>query len=278
MFEDYDAKTLSRDCRNKKVDQSEFLVAGVAKRNCQSNGQTERKNQDVEQFLKCFVVDNQEMRSEYLPLAEFAPNNHTSSLAGCSPFFCCTGKNASFRPFSRIGAAVPEEESFSGNLERVWTSVHHNLKQANRRSKKFFDKRRREARFVIGDMVWLSSRNLRLKIPSKKLGPRFVGHFKVVQIVNSAKVRLDMPLSWKINAVFHVSLLKKVDTPEKVAMPSAPPIDEDCEFEISRILDSRWHRGGLQYLLSWKGFGFEDNSWVKAVDVSASRYNCLVSQ
>ncbi|CAJ0935536.1 unnamed protein product [Ranitomeya imitator] len=97
-------------------------------------------------------------------------------------------------------------------------------------------------------MVWLSSTNLCLKIPSKKLGPKFVGPFKVVHIVNSAAVRLDIPSSWKMNSVFHVSLLKKVDTPNKVAMPSAPPIDEDCEFEISRILDSRWHRGGLQYL------------------------------
>ncbi|CAJ0960682.1 unnamed protein product [Ranitomeya imitator] len=170
-----------------------------------------------------------------------------------------------------IGVAVPEEESYSGNLERVSTSVHHNLKQANRRSKKFFDKSRREARFVVGDMVWLSPRNLCLKIPSKKLGPKFVGPFKVVQIVNLAAVRFDIPSSWKINSVFHVSLLKKVDTPDKVVMPSAPPIDEDCEFEISRILDSRWHKGGLWYLVPWKGFGPEGNCWVKAVNVSASR-------
>ncbi|CAJ0966243.1 unnamed protein product [Ranitomeya imitator] len=217
----------------------------------QSNGQTKRKNQDVEQFLRCFVADNQEMWSEYLSLAEFALNNHTSSSAG-------------------IGVAVPEEESFSGNLERVWTSVRHNLKQANRRSKKYFDKKRREARFVVGDMVWLSSRNLHLKIPSKKLGLKFVGPFKVVHIVNSAALRLDITSSWKTNSVFHVSLRKKDDTPYKVAMSSAAPIDEDCEFEISRILDSRWHRGELQYVVSWKGFGPEDNSCMKAVDVSAS--------
>ncbi|CAJ0966125.1 unnamed protein product [Ranitomeya imitator] len=150
----------------------------------------------------------------------------------------------------KIGAAVREEESFSGNLDRVWTNVRHNLKEANRRSKKYFDKKRREALFAVGDMVWLSSRNLRLKIPSKKLGPKFVGPFKVVQVVNSAAVRFDIPSSWRITSVFHASLLKKVDTPDKEAMPTVPPVDEDGEFEISRILDSRWHRGRLQYLLS----------------------------
>ncbi|CAJ0928232.1 unnamed protein product [Ranitomeya imitator] len=103
------------------------------------------------------------------------------------------------------------------------------------------------------------------------MGKKFVRHFKVVHFVDSAVVRLDIPSSWKINSVFHVSLLKKVETPDKVAMPSVPPIDEDYDFEILRILDSRWHRGGLQYLVYWKGFGPENNSWVKAVDLSASR-------
>ncbi|CAJ0946080.1 unnamed protein product [Ranitomeya imitator] len=181
------------------------------------------------------------------------------------------GRHPSFDPFSKFGSAVPEEESFSGNLDRIWTNVRHNLKEANRRSKKYFDKKRREALFAVGDVVWLSSRNLRLKIPSKKLRPKYVGPFKDVQVLNLAAVRLDIPLSWRINSVFLLSLLKKVDTPDKEPMTTVPPVDEDGEFEISRILDSRWHRGSLQYLVSWKGFGPEDNSWVKAEDVSASR-------
>ncbi|CAJ0965066.1 unnamed protein product [Ranitomeya imitator] len=120
-------------------------------------------------------------------------------------------------------------------------------------------------------MVWLSSRNLHLKIPSKKLGPKFLGPFKVVQVVNSAAVRLDIPSSWRISSVFHASLLKKVDTPDKEVMPTVPPVDEDCDFEISRILDSRWHRRRLRYLVSWKGFGPENNSCVNAEDVSPSK-------
>ncbi|CAJ0958077.1 unnamed protein product [Ranitomeya imitator] len=120
-------------------------------------------------------------------------------------------------------------------------------------------------------MVRLSSRNLHSKIPSKKLGPKFVGPFKVVQFVNLVAVILDIPSFLGINSVFHVSLLKRVDTPDNEKMPIVPPIDDDGEFEISRILDSRWHRGRLQYLVSWKGFGPENKSWVKAEDVSASR-------
>ncbi|CAJ0964546.1 unnamed protein product [Ranitomeya imitator] len=103
-------------------------------------------------------------------------------------------------------------------------------------------------RVITPEHALKNLRNLRLKIPSKTLGPKFVGPFKVVQVVNSAAVRLDIPSSWRINSVFHVTLLKKVDTPDKEAMPTVPPVDENGELEISRILDSRWHRGRLQYL------------------------------
>ncbi|CAJ0965219.1 unnamed protein product [Ranitomeya imitator] len=183
--------------REKRFAEGLCLYCGY---HAESNGQTKRKNQDVEQFLRCFVADNLEMWLKYLPLAEFALNNHTSSSAGCSPFYCCTGRHPSFGPFSKIGAAVPEEESFSGNLDRVWTSVRHNLKESNRRSKKYFDKKRSEALFAVGDMdmVQLSSRNLHLKIPSKKLGPSFVGPFKVVQVVNLAVLQRTIQRSTEV--------------------------------------------------------------------------------
>ncbi|CAJ0933342.1 unnamed protein product [Ranitomeya imitator] len=187
-------------------------------------------------FSEIFVADNQEMSSEYLPLAEFALNNHV--------FHGWGGIHLSVH-FQRLEQRCLRKKKFSGNLDRVLTNVHHNLKEANRRSKKYFDKKRREALFAVGDMVWLSSRNLCLKIPSKILGPKFVGPFKVVQVVNSATVRVDIPSSWRINSVFQVSLLKKVDTPDKEVMQIVPPVDEDGEFEISHILDSRWHRGRL---------------------------------
>ncbi|CAJ0966643.1 unnamed protein product [Ranitomeya imitator] len=57
------------------------------------------------------------------------------------------------------------------------------------------------------------------------------GPFKVVQIVNSAAVRLGIPSPWKMNSVLHVSLRKKDYMPDKMDMSPAPPIDEDSEEE-----------------------------------------------
>jgi len=50
-----------------------------------------------------------------------------------------------------------------------------------------------------------------------------------------------------------------------------PPIiiDREAKWEVEEILDSRWHWRRFQYLIKWKGYGHEHNSWESASEVSA---------
>ena len=59
--------------------------------------------------------------------------------------------------------------------------------------------------------------------------------------------------------------------------PPPPPtiIGGDEHYEVQAILDSRLRAGRLEFLVSWKGYGYEENSWVSDQDVSATR---LISQ
>jgi len=55
--------------------------------------------------------------------------------------------------------------------------------------------------------------------------------------------------------------------------PQAPlspiVVDGEPEWEVEEVLDSRWHRKRFQFLIKWKGFGREHNSWEAASDVKA---------
>ena len=136
------------------------------------------------------------------------------------------------------------------------------------------DKRRMTgADLCVGDLVWLSTKNIKLRVPSWKLGPRFIGPYKISAVVNPVAFRLDLPQIWRIHDVFHRSLLKKYVKPVEPSPLPPPPVlvEGNLEFEISRILDSRVLRGSLQYLVHWRGYGPEERMWVPASDVNASR-------
>ena len=97
--------------------------------------------------------------------------------------------------------------------------------------------------------------------------PRFIGPFAVQDKVGPVAYRLQLPEGYLIHNVFHVSLLKKYHAGKNVALP--PPaewIDGDWEYEVECIL---WHRvkkatnhgPRKEYLIKWKGYGPEYNTW-----------------
>uniref|UniRef100_A0A803J5N9 Integrase catalytic domain-containing protein n=1 Tax=Xenopus tropicalis TaxID=8364 RepID=A0A803J5N9_XENTR len=238
----------------------------------QTNGQTERVNQSLEQYLRCYVSDNQSTWSELLPWAEFAYNNATHSSSGRSPFFVVYGLHPKAFSFSGSNSPVPSANSSVLKFSEIWSSVHDSLSAASLAQKKTGDKSRREApQYKVGDLVWLSTKNIKLKVPSPKLGPRFIGPYPIIAIINSSSVRLQLPPNFKIANTFHVSLLKPASNTRCLSVPPPVLVEGQPEYEIQEFLDSRLVRGKLQYLTRWKGFGPEENSWVSVDDIKADR-------
>jgi hypothetical protein len=100
---------------------------------------------------------------------------------------------------------------------------------------------------------------------SRKLMPRWVGPFKVLQKVGKMAYRLEMNPGWRIHPVFHVSLLEPYRSDGRVQPPPIPiELEGHLEYEAEFILDHRFSdkkRQKLPYLISWKGYGLEHNSW-----------------
>ena len=119
---------------------------------------------------------------------------------------------------------------------------------------------RRDLSFSAGDRVWLSTKNLPLRLGTRKLASIWTGPYVVQAAVGNVAYRLELPSDWLIHDVFHVSQLKPVIG--DVQRESELLVDGNLEYEIESILDMRTVRNTRQFLVKWKGYKDYNNTWV----------------
>lgn len=232
----------------------------------QTDGQTERVNQVLEQYLRCYVNYQQDNWSTCLLMAEFAYNNSEHASTKQTPFHA----NYGYHPRLIVNAPQepinPAAENYLEALRQSQQVVSEELKKAQEDYKRFADRKRKEQpAFRIGDLVWLARKNIRTTRPSDKLDYKKIGPFKIVKQVNPVTYQLRLPSTLKIHDVFHVSLLEPHNTstiPNRTRTPSPPIIVNGVpEYEVSRILDSRLVRRNVRYLVEWKGYNKSESTW-----------------
>ena len=144
----------------------------------QTNGQTERLNQELEKSLRCLVEGCPNSWVTSLPWIEYAYNSLPVSSTAMSPFACCLGYQPPIFP--------EEEKDVVQRAHRVWKRAW-NVKTM----KKFADRHRRPApSYTIGQKVWLSAKDIPLCTTSPKLAPRFIGPFPITRIITKTGIQL----------------------------------------------------------------------------------------
>ncbi|KAI2660072.1 Transposon Tf2-9 polyprotein [Labeo rohita] len=95
----------------------------------QSNGQTERANQDLERVLLCLVSQNPSSWSQQLSWVEYAHNSLPVSSTGLSPFECSLGYQPPIFPSLNSEVAVPSAHAFVQRCHRTWRRARETLLQ-----------------------------------------------------------------------------------------------------------------------------------------------------
>jgi len=230
----------------------------------QTDGQTEHINQELEQYLRMFVDHKQEQWPEWLETAEFAYNNKKHTATQISPFKANYGLNPRMGFEGRRGKRFEAAEEFTERIKKVQKEAKAALGKAQEEMRKYADRKRREGvGFKVGDLVLLSTKELKWHMKGRrleKLTERFVGPYKIKNIISANAVELYLPPTVHIHPVFNISKLQmyKLQVEGQKATKPAPVIIEgEEEYEVEKILNKRRIRGKDKFLVCWKGYTAE---------------------
>ena len=236
----------------------------------QTDGQTERFNLLVEQYLWLYTNHPQNDWVEWLALAEFTHNQKTSATS-FSPFMLNYGQQPNIHREYRKQVRNESAKEFSEMMKGTFRLAKESLNHAASDMKKYYDRKTRPGKeYQKGDQVLLKGTNIRSDRPSKKLDDKQFRPFKILEKVGKSAYKLKLDPKWPgVHPIFHESILHPYSTPSFPSQKTIPPPPPDIiqgaeEQEIEEILASQERQGNIKYLIAWKGFPTEENKWIIA--------------
>ena len=228
----------------------------------QTDGTTERVNQEIEAYLSIYCASHPEEWPQALHTMEFTHNNRRHADRLQTPFELMFGKSPIAIPLSFESTKYPTMEDKMKTLQRNREEAlaAHELarsRMADRRKSSFTP-------FRTGDQVWLDSRNLKTTY-HKKMKPKREGPFTITEVLGPVTYRLKLPTTWRIHDVFHATLLRPYKENEIYGQNFTEPPPELLEgeevYEVETILNHRKRGRGYQYYVKWRGYPISDASW-----------------
>ena len=203
----------------------------------QTDRQTERVNEVVEQYLRMYCSWDQKNWMELLPYAEFCYNNTVHSSTKMTPFYTALGYHPGNNyPAVDVISDVPVAEEYILKLKKLREDMRDTLILARQRMAKFYNRKisEQEPGFNIDDWVMLNAKDFKTLRPSKKLDHKMRGKFKVKRLIGSHAYELEFPPNVGKQPVFHVSMLEPYNVnPIPGRRSPTPPSELDLDGEAT---------------------------------------------
>ncbi|GKB48792.1 putative reverse transcriptase domain-containing protein [Tanacetum coccineum] len=211
----------------------------------QTDGQSERTIQTLEDMLRACVIDFGNGWVRHLPLVEFSYNNSYHASIKAAPFEELYGlKCRSSVCWAEVGQVqFTGPEMVQETTEKV-IQIKQRMQAAHDRQKSYADLKHKPMEFQVGDRVMLKVSPWKGVVrfgKRGKLNPRYVGPFKVLEMIGTVDYKLELPQELsRVHNTFHVSNLKKCYSDEPLAVPlEGLHVDDKLRFmeEPIEIMD-----------------------------------------
>jgi hypothetical protein len=246
-------------------------------RHAQTDGQSEREIKTLIIALRSFCNEHRDDWDDYLDALELGFNSRVQASTGLAPFEMLYGARPRLPTDVAAKLVSSPSPAAADRMTRIQEAINcgrGNLERAQERQIR--NAHRREASFKVGEKVWLATEGLRMTANADKLCSRFVGPLRVVEVINPNAYRLELPPQLKaLHHTFNIDRLKphRPSDPQRfpgrpAAYDRPPPEVEadsngDAVWVVESVVAKRQAPGGrgTQYLVSWKGYPPEENTW-----------------
>ena len=236
----------------------------------QTDRQSERTIQILEEMLRACVIEFQGTWDKYIPLVEFAYNNHYHSSIDMAPYEALYERKCrSPLYWDREGSEFIEgPEIVQLTVDKI-DVIKSKLKADQDRQKSYADQHRKEMEFQVGDKVFLKVSPWKgiMRFGNKgKLSPHYSGLYEIVEKVGPLAYKLALPPELaKIHDVFHVSMLRRYRSdPSHVLKDSEVTLFENLSYneEPIKIVDHKIKQLRQRQIpmvkIVWKHHGVEE--------------------
>lgn len=245
----------------------------------QTDGQTERVNQCLENYLRCMTFTKPKKWKSLLAYAEWWYNTSFHTTLGMTPYQALHGVPPPLLAESFLSPSLFTDARNKAEAKSVITAaIKSSLLKAQARMKHFADMNRTERVLTVGDMVYLKMQPYRHNSlglhSSLKLHSKYYGPFRVLERIGSVAYKLLLPASSQIHPVFHVSQLKKHIGPKVVPEPGLPLTDDNGNIlsqptaVLERRLIPRNNAPVVQWKVQWANLPPSAATWEDAAFIS----------